>query len=111
VVILSYLHCGSASVFAFNQQPAWQKLNVEWWKTLPAAVGLEAERLKDSARNYNEVSVQECNWSFFRLLQKGRRSNNNVYSWQLEVPGQKGVVLNIDFAMQSDPWAMFKVFN
>lgn len=110
-VVLSYLHCGQASVFAFNQQPAWQQLDIQWWKRLSSAVGIQSETVQETLKTFKEVSVPEGHWSFFRLLQKAGRSDENRYSWQVDMPGKKGVPVNIEFAVRSDPWAVFRVLE
>lgn len=111
VVVLSYLHCGKASVFAFNQQPLWQKLDIEWWNRISSAVGMESGTFRDTLKSYKEVTIPESYWSFFRLLQKGSPGDANVYRWQLESPAGKGATMDIEFTMRSDPWAVFRVLN
>ncbi len=110
-VVLSYLHCGQASVFAFNQQPVWQQLDIQWWKRLSSAVGIQSETVQDTLKTFKEVSVPEGHWSFFRLLQKAGRSDENIFSWQMDMPGEKSAPVNIEFAVRSNPWTAFRVLE
>lgn len=110
ITVLSFLRSGSASVFAFNQQPSWQKLDLEWWKAATASVGVERESFSDGQKNYREIPIPESDWSFFRLLQKGKTVDQGVYVWMVggTGAGSEGA-LRVEFAMKSDPWEKFEL--
>jgi hypothetical protein len=110
ITVLSYLRSGTASVFAFNQQPSWQKLDLEWWKASTAAVGVARESFPEGQKNYLEIAIPESDWSLFRLLRKGRLVDRNEMVWL--VGGDSGGVggtLRVEFSMKSDPWQKFEL--
>jgi hypothetical protein len=110
VVVLSYLRSGKGSVFGFNQQPAWQNLELEWWKDQAAAVGVEfATKKKKSRKSYRAITVPESTWSFYRLLQKAEPGEMDVLTWRIKSPEVENKLLDIQFAVRDDPWAVFQL--
>jgi len=109
IAILSYLRCDKASVFAFNQQPTWQKLEIEWWKAQTSAVGVELQTSHDSGKSYREVSIPESFWSFYHLLQRSESPEKNIFAWRIVGPPPQQQQIRIDFTMKSDPWAVFRL--
>jgi hypothetical protein len=109
VAVLSYLQFGNSSVFGFNQRPAWQKFELEWWKEQPAAVGFEFKTSPDTPSIYKAITVPESNWSFLRLLALGNVVDKDVLVWKVERPEYPGDYLTVKFASKSDPWAVFKL--
>ena len=107
LVSLSYLRYGSVSVLGFNQQPMWQKLNLEWWVAQTAAVGLEFRKDDDPTRAHADVTVADSAWNLYRLLQQGQSVDQDSYRWLLahaDFPQQK---LNLEFSFKADPWKVF----
>jgi hypothetical protein len=111
VAVLSYLQFGNSSVFGFNQRPAWQKFELEWWKEQPAAVGFEFRTSPDTPSIYKAITVPESNWSFYRLLAQGEVVDNDVLVWKVERPEYPSDYLAVQFATKSDPWAVFKLIE
>ncbi len=109
VAVLSYLQFGNSSIFGFNQRPAWQKFELEWWKEQPAAVGFEFRTSPDTPSIYKAITIPESNWSFHRLLALGEFVDNDVLVWKVERPEYPSDYLTVKFATKSDPWAVFKL--
>jgi hypothetical protein len=109
LAVLSYLRSDKSSVFAFNQQPAWQKLEIEWWKQQTSAVGVEFEAYPGSGKSYREISIPERFWSFYHLLHKGELINRNVLVWRIAGPASPEQQVRIEFTLKSDPWAAFRL--
>ncbi|MCE5335603.1 MAG: hypothetical protein LLG06_13550 [Desulfobacteraceae bacterium] len=107
IAVLSYLRSDKSSVFAFNQQPAWQKIEVEWWKSQTSAVGVEFEAYKDSVKSYQEITISERFWSFFLLLSRAEIVDKSLLVWRVGGPAQSPQAVKVGFTMQSDPWAVF----
>ncbi len=106
--VLAYLKCGKATALGFNQQPMGQTMNIEWWKSQSASVGLEfQDAKKGGSKTYKEVSVPESFWGFFRLLRKAACPEKGVYSWQFADPGNSLGAVQIEYSMKPDPWAVF----
>jgi hypothetical protein len=106
-VVLAYLKSGKACIFAFNQQPAWQDFQLEWWKSEPASVGIEFASPDKSPKKYQVITVPQSNWSFYRLLQKSDPSSSDLITWRLQSPEIENRFLEVQFSIQSDPWAVF----
>jgi hypothetical protein len=109
VAVLSYLQFGNSSVFGFNQRPAWQKFELEWWKEQPAAVGFEFRTSPDTPSVYKAITIPGSNWSFHRLLVQGEVVDNDVLGWKVERPEYPSEYLTVKFATKSDPWAVFNL--
>jgi type VI secretion system protein ImpL len=109
VVILSFLGCGPASVFGFNQKPSWHGFGWEWWTSPPAHVGIQlgypygGEDKADRA-----IEVSDSLWSFLRLLRRGQMLEKNTWTWSLSYPGFESPV-RIKFAFRENPWDLFNV--
>jgi hypothetical protein len=109
IAILSYLRCDKASVFAFNQQPTWQKIEIEWWKAQTSAAGVELQSSHDAGKSYREVSIPEKFWSFYYLLQRSESPDKNVFAWRIAGPPPQQQQVRIDFTLKSDPWEVFRL--
>jgi len=109
VAVLSYLRSDKSSVFAFNQQPAWQKLEIEWWKAQTSAVGVEFEAHRDSGKSYREITIAEKFWSFHHLLRRAEMMDKSVFSWRITGPGPHQQPVKLEFAFKTDPWAAFRL--
>ncbi|TWI66678.1 type VI secretion system (T6SS) IcmF/TssM family protein [Desulfobotulus alkaliphilus] len=103
--VSTYLRAGRESVFGFNQMPAWQPLGFEWWREGSSAAGMAFEMRTSGRRAYREIAAEPELWSFYRLLQRGRRVEGGAVSWFLESPWG-GADFDMVFAFQSDPWAL-----
>jgi type VI secretion system protein ImpL len=108
-VVLSYLKCGKESIFGFNQQPSWQNFTLEWWKEHPAVVGIEFKQDSQFRQNYQTITIPQSTWSFYRLLQRAEPGGTEVLTWRLESPELKNRLLNVQFSIKSDPWALFQL--
>ena len=104
---LIYLRSGSASMLGFNQQAVWNKFALEWWTSQPAELGIEFRNDAGAARIYNNISVTDSPWNFFRLLQQGKSTANNRYQWSIAHPDFPQQPLNVEFTFQSVPWRVF----
>lgn len=105
ITVLSYFRSGASSVFAFNQQPSWQKLEMEWWKASTASVGIQRENFSDGQKSFREIAVPESDWSFFRLLRMGRLVDRTVMVWMIGGSGGGSeTAFRVELAMKTDPW-------
>ncbi|MGD8370398.1 MAG: ImcF-related family protein [Syntrophobacterales bacterium] len=109
VAVLSYLKSGNSSAFGFNQKPAWQTFELEWWKEQPASAGLEFRESSDAPSIYKAVTILNTYWSFHRLLKQAEVAADDVLVWKVERPGYPREFLTVQFASKSDPWAVFKL--
>ena len=117
LVSLSYLRQGGASVLGFNQMPNWQTLNLEWWVSTDAQVGMEFRKDKNPIRAFTDTSSTDSNWNLFRLLQQGlykgnssdRNHPNITYRWPLAHPDFPQQPLNIEFIFQKNPMFVFNM--
>ena len=116
LVSLSYLRQGGASALGFNQMPTWQTLNLEWWVSTDAQVGMEFRKDKNPVRAFTDTSFSDSNWNLFRLLQQGRYKGNSAnrnhpnitYRWPLAHPDFPQQPLNIEFIFQKSPMLVFQ---
>jgi hypothetical protein len=109
VAVLSYLKSGNSSAFGFNQKPAWQKFELEWWQEQPASAGLEFRESSDTPSIYKAVTILKSNWSFHRLLKQAEVADDEVLGWKIERPEYPREFLTVQFATKSDPWVVFKL--
>ncbi|MFA5984054.1 MAG: hypothetical protein WC782_08565 [Methylococcaceae bacterium] len=107
LVSLSYIREGGVSVLGFNQQAEWQKFALEWWAAKPAQVGLEFRKDADPTQVYNEVTVDNSAWNFFRLLQQGQFAGTQQYRWLVNHPNFPQQPLNLEFSFKANPLAVF----
>lgn len=109
IAVLSYLQSGKSSAFGFNQRPAWQKFELEWWQEQPAAAGLEFRTSPEAPRIYKAITVAKSNWSFHRLLKESKVVDTNVLTWKIVNPEYPRETLNVQFATKTDPWEVLKL--
>jgi hypothetical protein len=109
IAVLSYLQSGKSSAFGFNQKPAWQKFELEWWQEQPAAVGLEFRESPDAPSVYKTITVPKSNWSFHRLLKESKVVDTSVLTWQIVNPEYPRETLPVQFATKTDPWEVFRL--
>ena len=107
LVSLAYLRQGNTSVLSFNQQTEWQKLDLEWWVSQPAEVGMEFRKDVDPTRVYTDMIVDDSNWNLFKLLQRGHVAETQRYRWSLAHPNFPQQPLNLEFLFQGNPMAVF----
>ncbi len=109
-VVLSFLTSGDNKVFGFNQTPEWQTLSVEWWNSLPSSVGIQL-RDPDEGENFTRnIPVPETMWSFFRLLDQGRRKgSSNAWGFYIRAVSERETGSDIEFELKEDPWRIFQV--
>ncbi len=108
ILLLTYLSVGPSSVYSFNQKSSWHELRIEWWKRQPAAVGIEFMNNSDMKKAYKDISLAESEWSFFRLLRKGRTGRKNLVEWEIprNKPGKKPFV--VQYTITPDPWKIIR---
>jgi hypothetical protein len=109
IAVLSYLQSGKSSAFGFNQRPAWQKFELQWWQEQPAAVGLEFRTSPEAPSMYKAITVAKSNWSFHRLLQESKVVDTNVLTWKIVNPEYPRETLNVQFATKTNPWEVLKL--
>ena len=61
--------------------------------------------IRDSSQT---IEVADSSWSLFRLLQKSTLEVNGESTWRINDEGA-GEVQVIRFAIQPDPWSLFRI--
>ncbi|GEM_PF-2995479 len=109
LVVLSYIRTGKTSVFGFNQQPAWQKFPIVWWKPTTSSAGVEfMQRGGSSKKMFASITVQNSYWSFYRLLKNADTPEPLTWMWDIESPGGIKWKRAISFSIKNNPWSVFK---
>ncbi len=109
LVVLSYVRTGKTSVFGFNQQPAWHKFPIEWWKPNTSSAGVEfMRRGKSSRKMFASITVQNSYWSFYRLLKRADTPEPMTWEWEIKSPGGIQWKRKISFSIRQNPWSIFK---
>jgi type VI secretion system protein ImpL len=107
---MSYVKCGGASAFGFNQSPAWQDFSVSWWDQRAASLGVELRSPKRTSKRYRTVELPSSSWSCFRLLELGTLTAEQNMVWEL--PGPEGQEtsdsLEVSFGLRGNPWTLFR---
>ncbi|KFE65386.1 type VI secretion IcmF C-terminal domain-containing protein [Hyalangium minutum] len=110
-VTMSYLKCGGASAFGFNQSPAWQDFALSWWDQRAASLGVELRSPARSAKRYRTVEMPSSSWSCFRMMELGTLTDEQNMVWELPGPdGQANSVevLAVSFGMRGSPLPLFR---
>jgi type VI secretion system protein ImpL len=107
---MSYVKCGGASAFGFNQSPAWQDFQLSWWDQRAASLGVELRSPKRTAKRYRTVEMPSSSWSCFRLLELGTLTAEQNMVWELPGPeGQEDTdILEVSFGLRGNPWTLFR---
>ncbi len=109
LVVLSYVRTGKTSVFGFNQQPAWQKFPIEWWKPNTSSAGIQfMQRGKNAKKMFANITVQNSYWSFYRLLKKADTPEPKTWMWDIMSPGDIKWKRAISFSIKNNPWHIFR---
>ncbi len=100
--VLSYLIIGDHSIYNLNQDPAWQSLQIEWWKDTTSSAGLELLNKQTKSKSYLTTQTSQTPWSFFKLLKQAKAQPNGIWSWNL--PSKEGKdSKQISFCFEVDP--------
>ncbi len=104
-VVLGFLKSGTASAFAFNQQPTWEPFPLEWWKRQTAAVGVEFAASGSSLRAHRVITVGESYWSFHRLMRKAKSIDKKGMVWEIaDRDDASARPFVVRFRIRPDPW-------
>lgn len=106
-MLTSYLQVGGSTVFGFNQRPDWISVPIEWWKAEAASVGAAYSTGSTAARVYRSLGVANTQWSFYRLLQRGRLTDSSSGTWTWQVAAPDSGKATVRFEIEGDPWALF----
>jgi type VI secretion system protein ImpL len=109
-VTLSFLKCGGASSFGFNQRPAWGDFALNWWSPQPASIGVELRSPSADGKRYRSMEMSESSWNCFRLLESATLTDQQNVVWVLPGRGMAAneKVLEISFGLRGEPWAPFR---
>jgi type VI protein secretion system component VasK len=107
-VTLSYLRSGSASVYGFNQTPAYQTLAAPWSPGEPSSVGLELTTTGGGEKQFASIDVENSDFAILRLLEKAKTTQTVVYTWELTPGGSASKPYAISFSLASNPFAPFR---
>lgn len=109
-VTLAVLQASKSSVFAFNQDPDWQPLEVVWGSGQGASVALRISPVDGGDPRYRTLDGGSSDFAFHHLLTKSSPGKNlppNTLEWVF--PGEKpGDAPRVRFTFQTDPWAPFQ---
>jgi type VI secretion system protein ImpL len=109
-VTMSYLKCGKATAFSFNQNPTWEEFPLSWWDPQPASIGLEFRSPLTDERDYRAQEVSRSFWACFRLLEAASAKDGRQWTWTLmqgrSGSRQRGV--EIRFGVRGEPWIPFR---
>ncbi|RKG75574.1 hypothetical protein D7W79_20005 [Corallococcus exercitus] len=109
-VTLSYLKCGGAASFGFNQRPAWGEFPLSWWSPQPSSIGVELRSPSRDGKRYRSMEMSESSWNCFRLLESATLTDQSNVVWVLPGRGLAAneKVLEISFGLRGEPWAPFR---
>ncbi|NBD11118.1 MULTISPECIES: type VI secretion IcmF C-terminal domain-containing protein [Corallococcus] len=109
-VTLSYLKCGGAASFGFNQRPAWGDFPLSWWSPQPSSIGVELRSPSRDGKRYRSMEMSESSWNCFRLLESATMTDQSNVVWVLPGRGLAAneKVLEISFGLRGEPWAPFR---
>ncbi|RKG85437.1 type VI secretion IcmF C-terminal domain-containing protein [Corallococcus terminator] len=109
-VTLSYLKCGGASSFGFNQRPAWGDFPLSWWSPQPSSIGVELRSPAREGKRYRSMEMSESSWNCFRLLESATLTDQQNVVWVLPGRGLAAneKVLEISFGLRGEPWSPFR---
>ena len=68
---------------------------------------MEFRKDADPTRVYTGMIVDDSNWNFFKLLQRGHVAETQRYRWSLAHPNFPQQPLNLEFLLQGNPMAVF----
>ncbi|CAM4494291.1 type VI secretion IcmF C-terminal domain-containing protein [Corallococcus exiguus] len=109
-VTLSFLKCGGAASFGFNQRPAWGEFPLSWWSPQPSSIGVELRSPQRDGKRYRSMEMSESSWNCFRLLESATLTDQSNVVWVLPGRGLAAneKVLEISFGLRGEPWAPFR---
>ena len=105
---MGFLQLGKTSVFGFNQRATGEQISIDWWNQGVAVVGIESTAGRSGRRHTQTIEVADSSWSLFRLLQKSTVEGDGESTWRINDDGA-GEVQVIRFAIQPDPWSLFRI--
>jgi hypothetical protein len=79
----SSIVAGANAVHNINSDPAWQQLNVEWWKSEQSLIGMTLKSKTTNSKTYRSLQPGASLWSFFALLKEGQQKEDNEWNWKL----------------------------
>ncbi|HZS39319.1 MAG TPA: hypothetical protein VFF06_20950 [Polyangia bacterium] len=110
-VTMSFLRAGGASVFGFNQRPMSRTFAPAWWSSEGASMGVSFGDGAFKAAPDRSIDVAESSWSFYRLLERAR-SSDEVVAWVIP-DGFRHRAVTLRFVVHGDPVALrpWTLFN
>lgn len=72
VASMAYLSAGGSAVYAFNQRPEPQVLELQWWEQGAAVVSLTMTAADGENSRESTIDELDSAFSFYRLLDQGR---------------------------------------
>jgi type VI secretion system protein ImpL len=108
VLVLSFLSCGRASAFGFNQKPEPVGFAWEWWTSPASNVGVQLGDPETDEKSDRAISIGDSMWSFLRLLKRGQLVERDTWSWSLARGGFEDPY-RVKFTIRENPWDLFSV--
>ncbi|MBJ6765249.1 hypothetical protein JGU66_31175 [Myxococcaceae bacterium JPH2] len=109
-VTMSFLKCGGAAAFGFNQRPTWADFPLSWVSPQPASIGVELRTPARDGKRYRSMEMSHSSWNCFRLLESATLTEQQNVVWVL--PGRGSAlaekVLELSFGLRGEPWAPFR---
>ncbi|QSQ16462.1 type VI secretion IcmF C-terminal domain-containing protein [Myxococcus landrumensis] len=108
-VTMSFLKCGEAASFGFNQTPAWQDFALAWWEPRSASVGVELRVPGREGKRYRSTELSRSSWNCFRILDAATFDAEQNAIWPLPGPdGSEHSEIRLRFGMRGGPWTLFQ---
>lgn len=105
----AYLRADSNSVFAFNQRPRPEKLEIAWWEQTSASVGVVLSAPDGDGGDEPRAIDMAGEWSFYKILRKAVISSEDMATWQIPVTRGSRREIAVRFGFEKDPWALFRL--
>ncbi len=106
---LSSLTVGKTACFNFNQQPSWKQFPVSWWKQETSKVALEYTVPANGQKYEYSIVINDSLWSFFKLLQKSKMVEQDIYTWYLPENASDYTSSKVKFSFSENPWRLFQL--
>lgn len=107
-VTMSFLKCGSAAAFGFNQTPNWQEFSLKWWEPGTASVGAELRTPGNENKRYRATELSRSSWNCFRLLDAASFDAEQNAAWPMPGPEGTAAELRLRFGIRGGSWTVFQ---
>ena len=109
--VISNLQVGKSIVFSFNQEPSWQTVDLEWWKSSSARISVGYAKYGRVQKEYAGLGVSSERWGFYRLLQQAKRRapDQQVWFWTVRNQNPTIPITSVEYEFAVDPWEALRI--